>query len=240
MVVGLAFAYDLPAQLRIATSAIGLLDALFPQAISLVLIVLALIESQRGARHDLVEPRRRLRVFLMTSVAVYAAVVAVVEIALRNEPAPQALEVAHVGLMIVVALSCAYIFTRHGAMLFAVPRPVSTKESEAGSELQRIEQWLKEKGFVEPELTVGGLAKTLGTQEYKLRRILNSELGFRNFMDFIHQHRIREACDRLVDPEAADLSILSMSLDLGYNSLATFNRAFKRARNKWWALDLVT
>ena len=45
-------------------------------------------------------------------------------------------------------------------------------------------------------LTIGGLAQHLRVPEYVLRRVINRGLGFRNFNDFLHTHRIREACDR--------------------------------------------
>jgi AraC-like DNA-binding protein len=90
-----------------------------------------------------------------------------------------------------------------------------------------LEAWIARQGFLEPELTIAGLAKTLRTQEYKLRRLLNGELGFRNFNDFLHRHRIPVACQRLTQKPAGEMSILELSMAVGYRSLATFNRAFK-------------
>lgn len=92
---------------------------------------------------------------------------------------------------------------------------------------ERLAQWEAASGFLEPGLTIGTMAKRLGTQEYLLRRLLNGSLGFRNFNDFLHRLRIAEACRRLEHNDAADLSVLKLSIDLGYSSLATFNRAFK-------------
>jgi AraC-like DNA-binding protein len=91
----------------------------------------------------------------------------------------------------------------------------------------RLAQWELAGGFLEPGLTIASLASRLGTQEYLLRRLLNGRLGFRNFNDFLHRLRIAEACRRLRGPDASALPILTLSIELGYSSLATFNRAFK-------------
>jgi AraC-like DNA-binding protein len=76
-------------------------------------------------------------------------------------------------------------------------------------------------------LTIGALARILGTQEYLLRRVINRHLGYRNFNDFLHSYRIPEACVRLRSPADARRPVLSIALDLGYNSIGPFNRAFK-------------
>ena len=76
-------------------------------------------------------------------------------------------------------------------------------------------------------LTIGALARILGTQEYLLRRVINRHLGYRNFNDFLHSYRIREACTRLRSQAEAGRPVLSIALDLGYNSIGPFNRAFK-------------
>lgn len=57
--------------------------------------------------------------------------------------------------------------------------------------------------------------------------MINRGLGFRNFNDFLHAYRIREACTRPRRPEQARLPVLSIALDVGYGSIGPFNRAFK-------------
>ena len=76
-------------------------------------------------------------------------------------------------------------------------------------------------------LTIGTLARILGTQEHLLRRVINRHLGYRNFNDFLHSYRIREACARLRSTGEGRRPVLSIALDLGYNSIGPFNRAFK-------------
>ena len=76
-------------------------------------------------------------------------------------------------------------------------------------------------------LSIAALAELLGTQEHVLRRVINRGLGFRNFNDFLHTHRLREAAVRLRDPASRRLPVLTIALDVGYGSIGPFNRAFR-------------
>jgi YesN/AraC family two-component response regulator len=53
--------------------------------------------------------------------------------------------------------------------------------------------------YAEMGLTIGQLAKELDIQEYKLRQMINSQLGYRNFSDFLNSYRIKETAERLRD-----------------------------------------
>ena len=61
--------------------------------------------------------------------------------------------------------------------------------------------------------------------EAALRDLINQELGYRNFNDFLHHHRLQEAAERLA---REDLPVLTIALDCGYGSIGPFNRAFKQ------------
>jgi len=49
-------------------------------------------------------------------------------------------------------------------------------------------------------MTIGTLATKLTVPEYKLRRLINQRLGYRNFNVFLNNHRIEEAKAALADP----------------------------------------
>ena len=76
-------------------------------------------------------------------------------------------------------------------------------------------------------LGIGELAAALNTQEYLLRRAINQHLGYRNFNDFLHEYRLREAARRLASPADDALPVLTIAFDCGYGSIGPFNRAFK-------------
>jgi AraC-like DNA-binding protein len=81
--------------------------------------------------------------------------------------------------------------------------------------------------FLQEGLTISALARHLGTGEHVLRRVINRGMGYRNFNDFLHAWRIREACEELICPEQARLPVLSIAMKVGYGSIGAFNRAFK-------------
>ena len=51
-------------------------------------------------------------------------------------------------------------------------------------------------------ITIGTLATKLAVPEYRLRRLINQQLGYRNFNVFLNNHRIEEAKAALADPIA--------------------------------------
>jgi AraC-like DNA-binding protein len=80
------------------------------------------------------------------------------------------------------------------------------------------------------ELTVASLAQRLTMPEYRLRKLIHEQLGYRNFNALLHEYRIAEACRELADPAKNNLPILTIALTVGYNSINPFNRAFREAK----------
>ena len=83
----------------------------------------------------------------------------------------------------------------------------------------------EERLYRQEGLTLDALARQLGQGEAALRALINQELGYRNFNDFLHHYRLQEAAARLV---AEDRPVLSIALECGYGSIGPFNRAFKQ------------
>jgi AraC-like DNA-binding protein len=83
------------------------------------------------------------------------------------------------------------------------------------------------KMYQDPELTLTDLAIELGTNASLLSKIINRSFGM-NFNDFINQYRVTAVKEKLIDPVNAHLTIMSLAYDAGFNSKATFNRAFKK------------
>jgi AraC-like DNA-binding protein len=108
----------------------------------------------------------------------------------------------------------------HFAAPSAPPRALSSAAR------QHLEQALSARALHRREgLTLSALAAELQLGEDALRRLINHELGFRNFNDFLHHHRLAEAAPRLA---AEQLPILSIALECGYGSIGPFNRAFRQ------------
>jgi len=84
--------------------------------------------------------------------------------------------------------------------------------------------------YEESGLTIAQLAKTLSIQEYQLRRVINQELNYRNFNQFLNHYRIIDASKHLVDLGHIENPIASIALDVGFSSLSSFNKAFKEIK----------
>jgi AraC-like DNA-binding protein len=82
-----------------------------------------------------------------------------------------------------------------------------------------------EKPYLEPSLTLNDLAKQLGVNTTVLSFLINSGFG-KNFNDFVNEFRIAEVKEKLENADGSTL--LGIAYDCGFNSKATFNRAFKK------------
>jgi AraC-like DNA-binding protein len=109
-----------------------------------------------------------------------------------------------------------------GSFLRAGPSVVDRAALNRLKHLMATERTYRQEG-----LTIGLLAVRLGMPEYRLRSLINEGLGHRNFNAFLNRYRLDEAKAALADPDQADVPVLTIALDAGFQSLAPFNRAFK-------------
>lgn len=92
----------------------------------------------------------------------------------------------------------------------------------------KILQLLKnEKAYEDPELSLTQVAKQLKTNASVISKVINQ--GFQvNFNDFINNYRIEAVQQKLKAGEQKTQTLLGIAFDCGFNSKATFNRAFKK------------
>lgn len=114
----------------------------------------------------------------------------------------------------------------------AIPIEAYDTLQELPSELIPIKTSLIEyldsrKVFLNPELTLVELAKALQTNASILSKVINKGLG-QSFNDLINQYRINEVIIALEKGIHKNQTLLSIAFDCGFNSKATFNRAFKK------------
>jgi AraC-like DNA-binding protein len=199
----------------------------------LVLVLLALAEAYRGLAGDLVERRRRLRVVFVVGVAAYlfSAVLVQAYNLILGSQTPSLLVTANLILIAVTALAACWNLVQLRTASWLDAGPAASPDELTAPErcvLTALCGKLEEHHVYREEgLTIGKLAGRLGTREHVLRRVINRGLGYRNFNDFLHAYRIREACERLRRAEDARLPVLSIALGVGYGSIGPFNRAFK-------------
>lgn len=206
----------------------------------------ALWEIAHGWRDDLVEPRRAARRWVALGIGLYAAVALVIELAVRGREIGRLLPALHVAGIGGVTLALAVWVARHSLdeVLGTVPVPIATPDldppapeeralpaaaaipARASPALTRLTRAMTEDRLYRQEgLTLASLAQALGCGEAALRTLINHQLGYRNFNDFLHHYRLQEAAARLA---SEDLPILTIALDCGYGSIGPFNRAFRQ------------
>lgn len=93
---------------------------------------------------------------------------------------------------------------------------------------ETIVQLLSEKRLFEDEsLTLTQLSKHLASNPSFISKVINDGFG-KNFNDFINGYRVQALLEKLRAGEHKTQTLLSLALDCGFNSKATFNRAFKK------------
>jgi AraC-like DNA-binding protein len=84
-----------------------------------------------------------------------------------------------------------------------------------------------DKVYREPDLSIASLSQKLDIPEYRLRHLINQQLGHRNFSAFVNGYRLAEAEAALSDPAQSAVPVLTIALDAGFGSIGPFNRTFK-------------
>ena len=92
----------------------------------------------------------------------------------------------------------------------------------------KIESLLtKDKLYEDPELSLTQMAKLLKTNPSVISKVVNQ--GFQmNFNDLINYYRVEAVKEKLNAGEQKLQTLLGIAFDCGFNSKATFNRAFKK------------
>ncbi|EOQ94748.1 DNA-binding helix-turn-helix protein [Leptospira wolbachii serovar Codice str. CDC] len=78
--------------------------------------------------------------------------------------------------------------------------------------------------YREEDLSLASLSERLGIKDYQLSEYINAYLGI-NFNRLVNESRIAEVC-RLIEKEPK-ANLLSLAYQVGFNSKANFNLAFK-------------
>lgn len=108
-------------------------------------------------------------------------------------------------------------------------------EKETSTELSDIEEMkskileliTEKRIFENPKLTLSDVSNELGVTTKTISTVVNSGFDL-NFNDFINFHRIEALKQKLKDGEQKRSTLLGLAYDCGFNSKATFNRAFKK------------
>ncbi len=203
-------------------------------AISLALVADLLRIAIGDRADDLVEKRRLIRLWLPLLVGLQTGGVLIFETVVGPDISYPPTQLINAVLILALTLFAGLALLRTDDELLAEPT-MANSEPRAVNELSASETVLRENldaamanGYYRTAgLTITSLSEHLGAPEHRLRALINRRLGHRNFSSFLNRHRIAEACKVLSDRAQVDLPVLTIAMDLGYNSLPTFNRAFR-------------
>ncbi len=244
--IGIALSYLAVERGRLAY----VLVELVPMFIMLGLSVHVIYMGMEGRMADLVEERRRIRMpfviimgIVIVFVLLFGAMVTFVNVYSQAEGEPAIFEFIRLIISIAIFLwtlllnLSLFSLRNESALLFEnapnvdVDKVYHSKQEEKLNRedplIERIriamedEQRYRETGF-----TITGLAAELSVPEQRLRTTINKKLGFRNFNQFLNYYRVLEAAEKLSNSEDP---IGNIAMEVGYNSLSSFNKAFRES-----------
>lgn len=210
-----------------------------------------------GWRGDLVEGRRRLRLPMLAGTVVYILMVQAFDLAGLAGVQVGDLSMLQAIVLGVLAVGAVLVLLQPDSVLLAAQahptagtprdRPAATVAAIDPADralaqrlaiaMDKDEIWRRE------DLSIGALAQHLRAPEHRLRHLINSQLGYRNFAAFLNARRIAAAQALLADPENGRRPVSAIAFELGYASLGPFNRAFKEATGKTptqWRAEALT
>lgn len=208
-------------------------------ALALLFVLFGIWHALAGRATDLVEWRRRLRVEFAVCVALYMATIIISQWlwpgSLDRAPFSLINAIVLVGLFFLFSLRLTKDRSSLGSpqagseQSFAdKPQLVPAATGQEATLLDALRKLMEDgKAYREDTLSIASLSQRLGVQEYRLRRLINGQLGHRNFSAFVNGYRLAEATAALADPAQAEVPILTIALDAGFGSIGPFNRAFK-------------
>ena len=224
--------------------AVGIAGITAKRIINFSVLAHLLWTSLSGRGDDLIEQRRRMRYWFVAGAAVSALLVITTEtlhFVLSGDPSdPDWLAALRSGTILPMILFATLWFLKMPAEAFSFESEPSKSKTAAPMIDPRdqvtysrlVESMEETRVYREQGLSIGKLADRLNVPEHQLRALINKGLGYRNFSEFLNHYRLGDAKADLSDPEKARIPILTIAMDAGYASLATFNRAFKGAEGQ--------
>jgi len=213
----------------IQSSAFEQVASIVARLTSLGFVLAGLYTGLKTKRADLIDSRIRFRNIFIIVTATLIGVTLIVEVVPIEKETVLVLQVLQRSAIFTITsyFLLSNFGIRPGFFFKEIPKakapvgddPLLNAKLHSLMEGQRI---YKKEG-----LTIGELAGLMNEQEYRLRKLINGQLGFRNFNDFLNQYRINDACETLTDPTQVKKTILEIAYELGYQSIGPFNKAFK-------------
>ncbi len=204
-------------------------------ALEFCLLLHIIVRTAKEFPDDLVNARRNARKIVIVYTCFYLSILVLLELADVSIRGSVVFSLANAVLILFSCVVFIALFFNGFFKEANVTISVNNKEEKITAEIplvykathQKLVKVMAEGFYTEAELTIKVLANKVNTPEHQLREMINQHMGFRNFSEFLNSYRIVAACKQLEDLALIRKPILSIALELGYGSIATFNRAFK-------------
>jgi AraC-like DNA-binding protein len=206
-------------------------------ALGLSILVYILIDAIKDFEDDLVERRRRLRRMMITAISFYMALLTLVELARTSFKDHWLFSLGNA----IAALLVSLYFSREYSLTAGRPSAQSQSAAPNNAPAERpavqsephplvamLTETMQSGFYTHNGLSISQLATELKVPPHQLRQVINAQMGFDNFTQFINSYRIPAVCDALSDPNRSRDPILTIALEAGFNSIAPFNRAFRQ------------
>jgi AraC-like DNA-binding protein len=201
--------------------------AIAGRVFSIFFIVLAVIEAQSGKNTDLDEARIQLRKYFTYFIGLIVLITILSELGLDDSEQQLPRLLQRTAILLFNTLFIVINFSVKSRLFDTRKKKPGVRHPELIEKIQSV--MLDQELYRQEKLTIGQLAAAIGEQEYKVRKVINQEMGYRNFIDFTNSYRIKEATDLLKDRSKTELTILEIAYKTGFNSIGPFNRSFKQA-----------
>ncbi len=134
-----------------------------------------------------------------------------------------------------VAYSLSFIAIRNGYLQkIDFPKYKTNPISDAQQDtlFEKVKQFvIADRHFKNSDLTLKSLSKELKVSTQVLSLVINKKSKV-NFNTFINSHRVQEAVKLFNDSSYHHRTVSSIALEVGFNSVSSFNTAFKKEVHK--------
>ena len=208
-----------------------------PASLEALFTAIALYWAIKDWRADLVQVRRQLRALVVTVACIFQVSFTLITRLLVANDDIRLLYIHESFLAFGTLLNAAVIVVLLDPQRWLATPPARALTAEANvppvaappsdHDYAAFTQAMDGGAYHEAGLTVESLARRLHMPQYRLRKLINERLGYRNFNAMLHAFRVASACAALRDPAKRHLPVLTIALSVGYQSINPFNRAFR-------------
>lgn len=187
---------------------------------------------------DLIDERRRARVVVVLLLAGQLLADLVIDVVMGFDWQPQGFSIlqnaallAFTGWLLHLQLPLSEPRPAVAVRSGVAPAPTPTALSPEARRLRdRLRVLIEvEQVHLDPDLTFDRFVALMGASDRTVRQLINQQLGHDHFRTFLNSHRLNEARRRLSDPGHHHDKLITIAMDSGFASLASFNRVFHDA-----------